>query len=113
MLADLPRRLLLSLALTLLLEGAFARLCRVRGRRNACLVLLVNLLTNPPVALVGNLFPLWPAHLALEAAAVLVEGAVYARLAEGLRRPFLFSLGANAFSYLTGAALSALLSALS
>ena len=112
-LADLPRRLLLSLALTLLLEGAFARLCRVRGRRNACLVLLVNLLTNPPVALVGNLFPLWPVHLALEAAAVLVEGAVYARLAEGLRRPLLFSLGANAFSYLTGAALSALLSALS
>mgnify|MGYP006909150137 CR=1 FL=1 len=112
MLADLPRRLLLSLALTLLLEGAFARLCRVR-RRNACLVLLVNLLTNPPVALVGNLFPFWPAHLALEAAAVLVEGAIYARLAEGLRRPLLFSLGANAFSYLTGAALSALLSALS
>ena len=34
-------------------------------------------------------------------------------LAEGLRRPLLFSLGANAFSYLTGAALSALLSALS
>ncbi|HIS21755.1 MAG TPA: hypothetical protein IAB43_12360 [Candidatus Spyradocola merdavium] len=113
MLADLPRRLLLSLALTLLLEGAFARLCRVRGRRNACLVLLVNLLTNPPVALVGNLFPFWPVHLALEAAAVLVEGAIYARLAEGLRRPLLFSLGANAFSYLTGAALRALLSALS
>ena len=78
MLADLPRRLLLSLALTLLLEGAFARLCRVRGRRNACLVLLVNLLTNPPVALVGTLFPFWPVHLALEAAAVLVEGAIYA-----------------------------------
>ena len=77
MLADLPRRLLLSLALTLLLEGAFARLCRVRGRRNACLVLLVNLLTNPPVALVGNLFPFWPVHLALEAAAVLVEGAEF------------------------------------
>ena len=61
----------------------------------------------------GNLFPLWPVHLALEAAAVLVEGAIYARLAEGLRRPLLFSLGANAFSYLTGAALRALLSALS
>ena len=113
MFADLPRLLALSLGLTLLLEGAFALACGVRGRRNGLLVLLVNGLTNPPVALLGILFPLWPVHLLLEAAAVLAEGALYARLGQGIRRPFWFSLGANAFSYLAGAALNALLGTLS
>ncbi len=108
--AGLPGRLALSLLFTLVLESGFAAAAHLRGRRNYLLLLLLNLLTNPPVALLGNLFPHPAAHLLLETAAVLVEGALYARLGEGMRRPYLFSLGANAFSYLAGLALSPLLS---
>ena len=33
---------------------------------------------------------------------MLTEGAIYRARADWLRRPFLFSLAINAFSYLTG-----------
>ena len=39
---------------------------------------------------------------AMELAAVLTEGLIYRARADWLRRPFLFSLAINAFSYLTG-----------
>ena len=51
----LIRSLIVSLALTLMLELGFALILGVRGRRNLALVALVNVLTNPPVVLLCSL----------------------------------------------------------
>ena len=100
--------LAVSLALTLVLEEGFALVWGLRGRRELGTVALVNVLTNPPVVLlyhiaVGLLG--WNAAvvtLVLETAAVLVEWRYYRLCSEQLRRPLLFALLANAFSYGAG-----------
>ena len=94
--------LLVSLLLTLLLECAFAFVAGARTPRRLLLVALVNVLTNPPVVLLCTLFPSPLLTAAMELAAVLTEGLIYRARADWLRRPFLFSLAINAFSYLTG-----------
>jgi len=92
-----------SLALTLAFELAFALLWGLRGR-DLLLCCLVNLLTNPPVVLLALLWrhfgpnPAWLPVPLLEAGAVLIEGHFYRWDGERVRRPFLFSLCANAFS---------------
>ena len=100
--------LAISLALTLALEEAFALVWGLRGRRELGTVALVNLLTNPPAVLlyhtaVGLLG--WSALVmtaVLETAAVLVEWRYYRLCSQQLRRPLLFALLANAFSYGAG-----------
>lgn len=100
--------LAISLALTLVLEEAFALVWGLRGRRELGTVALVNVLTNPPVVLlyhtaVGLLG--WNAAVVtavLETAAVLVEWRYYRLCSQQLRRPLLFALLANAFSYGAG-----------
>lgn len=100
--------LAISLALTLVLEEAFALVWGLRGRRELGTVALVNILTNPPVVLlyhtaVGLLG--WSALLVtavLETAAVLVEWRYYRLCSRQLTRPFWFALLANAFSYGAG-----------
>ncbi len=100
--------LVMSLALTLALEELFALLWDLRGRRELGTVALVNVLTNPPVVLlyhtaVGLLG--WNAAVVtavLETAAVLVEWRYYRLCSQQLRRPLLFALLANAFSYGAG-----------
>lgn len=100
--------LAISLALTLVLEEAFALVWGLRGRRELGTVALVNILTNPPVVLlyhtaVGLLG--WNALLVtavLETAAVLVEWRYYRLCSRQLTRPFWFALLANAFSYGAG-----------
>ena len=93
-----------SLALTLAFEGLFALLWGLRGR-DLLLCCLVNVLTNPPVVLCALLWrsfgpgPDWLPVPLLEAGAVLAEGYFYRRNGERVRRPFLMSLCANAFSY--------------
>lgn len=100
--------LLISLGLTIILELIFCLFFKLRGSHNFSLVVLVNILTNPPVVLLNHLLrqntdlPWVLLVLVLEITAVLVEGLYYRRYAEDIRRPFLFSLGANAFSYLSG-----------
>ena len=94
--------LLVSLLLTLLLECAFAFVAGARTPRRLLLVALVNVLTNPPVVMLCTLFPSPLLTAVMELAAVLTEGAIYRARADWLRRPFLFSLAINAFSYLTG-----------
>lgn len=94
--------LLVSLLLTLLLECAFAFVTGARTPRRLLLVVLVNVLTNPIVVLLCTLFPSPLLTAVMELAAVLTEGAIYRARADWLRRPFLFSLVINAFSYLTG-----------
>ena len=102
---QLVESLAVSLALTLTLEILLALLCRVRGWHNLLLVALVNLMTNPPVVLTHNLL-LLDAPIAftiiLEAVVVALEGLCYKLCGKGIKRPYLFSLGANAFSYTAG-----------
>lgn len=101
----------ISLGLTLLLELLLARLCRLQGR-DYLLVILVNILTNPAVvyldmvcgALLPNGRDLW--QIPLEAAAIATEGFCYARFARSVRRPWMFSLVANLFSYGCGLLIS-------
>lgn len=93
----------LSLALTLILEGAIALIWGLR-RRDLLLFVLANVLTNPMAVLLHALFPGRAVTAALEAGAVLVEGALYHRLGSGVRRPWLFSLCANVFSFCVGLA---------
>ena len=104
--------LVVSLLLTLLLEEGFALAWGLRGRRELALAALVNCLTNPPVVLLyhtavglGHWSPALAAAV-LECGAVVVEWRCYKAFSEQLRRPFLFSLLANAFSYGTGCVIS-------
>ena len=89
-----------SLGLTLLFESVFALCWGLRGKREFFILFLANLLTNPVVVCLYYSFP--PAQklvLLLELAAVLTEWLCYRTCSEKLKRPFLFALFANAFSY--------------
>lgn len=97
--------LVVSLLLTLLFEEGFAFLWGLRGRRELTIIALVNLLTNPVVVLAyhttTDLFG-WPPVLVtavLETGAVVVEWYFLKACSEQLKRPFLFALLANTFSY--------------
>ena len=105
-------RLAVSLALTVIIEGAFALLWGVRGRRELALTVLVNCLTNPAVVLLRHTaVRLWrwsaaPVTAVLECAAAAVEWRCYRAFSEQIRRPLLFSLFANAVSFGTGCLLN-------
>ncbi len=96
-----PIDFVLPLALTISLEGAVALVWGLR-RRNLLLLVLVNVLTNPAAVLLHALFPGGAVTAALELGAVAAEGACYKRLGRAVRRPWLFSLSANAFSFCLG-----------
>lgn len=97
------RPLAVSLALTLVLEGAFALLWGVKERRDWLLVVLVNVVTNP---IVVSLYCLgldsWPEVAALELTAVAAEWLAYRRWGRGVRPALLFSVCANCFSFFSG-----------
>ena len=106
--------LAVSLALTLVFEEAFALAWGLRGRRELGLVALMNCLTNPPVVLLyytaAGLWH-WNAILSavvLEAAAVAVEWRCCRAYSEQVKRPFLFALFINLFSYGAGCAINLL-----
>ena len=99
--------LAVSLCLTLVLESLFYLLVKQKSLRDWAVVLLVNVLTNPIVVLVSVLTHLdgWKnafLTVGLEAAAVLCEGVFYKLCAAEIKKPFVFSLCANAFSYIFG-----------
>lgn len=106
---------LIPLVLTILLEEGFALLWGLQGRRQLWLAALVNCLTNPPVNLLYSILttlrglPPLPVAAFLETVVVLVEWMCYRHLDSGIRRPFLLSLCANAFSYAAGYLLQILL----
>lgn len=106
---DLPLTLLISLALTLIFELGFAFCAGQRTPRRLLLVVLVNTLTNPVVVLLHVLFPHPCLTLLLEICAILIEGFIYRTCADSIRRPYLFSLAINAFSYGCGEILNHLL----
>lgn len=93
----------LSLLLTLVFEGMIAFVWGLR-KRDLLLFVLVNVLTNPAAVLLHALFPGWGVTAVLEAGVVLVEGVLYQRLGYAVRRPWLFSLCANVFSFCIGLA---------
>ena len=100
--------LAISLLLTLAFEEGFALLWGLRGRRELGLVALVNCLTNPPVVLLYyTATGLWrwnaiPVTIVLEGLAVLVEWRCYRAYSEQVKRPFVFALLINLFSYGAG-----------
>lgn len=106
--------LAVSLLLTLVFEELFALVWGLRGRRELGLVALVNVLTNPTVVLLYHTAAAlwrWNAVLVtavLEAAAVLVEWRCYRAYAEQVKRPFLFALLVNLFSYGAGCVINLL-----
>ena len=98
----------ISLALTLVLEEGFALAWGLRGRRELGLVALVNCLTNPPVVLLYH-SAVWltgwnPMAVAavLESIAVLVEWRCYRAYSEQVKRPSIFAVLINLFSYGAG-----------
>ncbi len=98
---DLILSLCLSLLITELIECAFALLT---GKRGKALILcgLVNLVTNPAVVLLRFVLSGgWTVVVLLEGTAVLAEGGFY-RYSGLYKRPFLFSLAANALSFFLG-----------
>lgn len=103
---DLLLSLLISLLLTLAIELSYALLRGIKGR-NLLVVLLCNCLTNPPVVLLHSMarmnghIPMAPVVIVLEVAAILVEWWCY-KSASCVKKPFWFSLQANALSYFLG-----------
>lgn len=97
-----------SLGLTLFLELSLCALLGYRSKRALLVAALANLLTNPPVVLgyilltEKGIINGFSAAAILEAAAVTVEWLCYKYRLPQARRPFLLSLGLNAFSYFTG-----------
>jgi len=97
-----------SLAATVVLELLLCLVLGYRSKRTVLLVVLVNILTNPSVVLCYYLlsvvygFPEVTVIAALELAVVFVEWLCYKYRAVEIKRPFLFSLGLNCFSYFIG-----------
>lgn len=103
----------LSLSATLGLELLFALFWGLNGR-DWCLLVLVNLLTNPPAVVLywllcrwGGLSP-WAVVPLLEGCVVLVEGNWYQTLGQSLSHPWRFALLVNLFSYSAGAVMQTL-----
>lgn len=96
--------LLTALALTLIFELLFALLWGVR-KNGLLLVLLMNVMTNPAVNLLHYITVYllgWPAVwvvLVLEIAVVVTEGLC---CKDVIKRPWLFALLINGFSYTMG-----------
>ncbi|MCI7768530.1 MAG: hypothetical protein MSJ26_11210 [Oscillospiraceae bacterium] len=106
-----------ALLLTILLEGLFGVIWGVRGGRDYLIMLLANVLTNPLVNVIhsfcayelrfGRIIMLLITFF-LEAGAVTAEGFVYKSRTD-IKKPILFSLCANGFSFLCGIILNILM----
>ena len=111
MIPALLTALAVSLAMTLVLETGFFLISGKRDKKDLLLLLMVNIITNPVVVLsfwmltiftrVNSIFIVIP----LEVLAILVEGFCYKKYGRSFKRPYLFSLSANAFSYTIGSLL--------
>lgn len=100
--------LALSLGLTLAIEVPLAFLFGLRKGTDLLCVTLVNVVTNPPLVLILNLYllrgvPPWYLVALLEVAAVAVEALFYRKcLTRCPFHPLLLSLILNGISYLGG-----------
>ncbi len=102
-----------SLSLTLILELVFALTFKVRNQ-SLLIVIFANILTNPAVVMLHLLlcrycaFPEVPVVLVSEISAIILEWLIYSHCTD-IKKPFLFSLAANAFSYSCGLLAGALI----
>ena len=107
--------LAVSLGLTIVLEETFGWMWGVRNRWDMTLVVLVNVLTNPAVVYLYYMNMIvvgWNRILVtvfLEMAAAAAEGLCYGAAGRGIRHPWLFSAGANLFSFMMGTVLALLI----
>ena len=109
----------ISLTATLILETGFfllawaldkncVLLIKAHVKKDIILVVMVNVVTNPAVVLLYWLAALYTnlntifVSAALEISAVLTEGYYYNKYGRGFKRPYLFSVAANAFSFGVG-----------
>jgi hypothetical protein len=108
MMLKLISALAISLGLTLVLESAFFFIVGMRNRKDFLLLLLVNIITNPVVVLTYSLFVQYTnlapviVLIPLELFAIIAEGCYYKKYGLSFKRPYFFSIGANAFSYCIG-----------
>lgn len=100
---------LTCLILTIVLEWLLAVIIRVKSRTDYLIMLLVNIMTNPPVVLLQSVLILkfglniYFVTAVLEITAVLVEGYVYSKGFDYKRiNPYVLSLMFNGFSYFVG-----------
>lgn len=106
--------LAISLALTIVLELGFGMILGIRNPWDMTLVILVNLLTNPAVVFLYYVNLLYMGQnqaavtAALEIGAAAAEGLCYRAASRRIRRPWLFSAGANLFSFTVGATITSL-----
>jgi hypothetical protein len=97
--------LIISLLLTILLETGFFLITGKRRQKDLRLVVLVNVITNPIVVLsywLAVRYTNWhPAAvlIPLELLAILVEGNYYKKYGQDFRKPYLFAITANIFSF--------------
>ena len=104
----LVHALLLSLLLTVILETGFFLLTGKKDKKDLLLVVLVNILTNPAVVLLYYItvtYTNWNPtviKIPLELFAVITEGYYYKKYGRSFRRPYLFSIAANMFSFWIG-----------
>ena len=98
----------ISLASTIILEAVFFLLSGKRNKKDLLLLVLVNVLTNPAVVLLYRLcrdYTNWNTfviQIPLEVFAVLTEGYCLKKYGLEFKRPYLFSISVNAFSYGAG-----------
>ena len=104
------KELLISLGLTLALEGLYGLLWGLKGRRNWLLLGLVNVVTNPVAVVLYRLVSRsWVFVAVLECAVVLAEWRAYRAWSKEGRTGFVFALCANCFSFFGGLLLNYLI----
>ena len=105
---ELLMALAISLAMTLVLEAGFFFVIGKRNRKDLLLVVMVNILTNPVVVLLYWLCAFYTSWnltfviVPLEFFAIATEGYCYSKFGQTFKRPYMFSLAANVFSYTVG-----------
>lgn len=117
MIAYLVEMFGVSLIFTIVIELTAALLLGASGKKALLLVILVNVLTNPPAVLLNWLCRLYitgylrmPVQAVTEAAVTAAEAGIYCSFAKDTRfrikRPVILAITANACSWLFGVILS-------
>ena len=110
MINNLPLYMVISLLLTLAIEGLGSLILGIRNKMDSLVVFLVNVLTNPIVVSVTFLLGFYfgtsaniTSLVILEIAAFLTEGFIYSKtLSYKKLNPYLVSIILNASSYFLG-----------
>jgi len=105
---ELLTALAVSLIFTVILEAGFFLLTGKRSKKDLLLTVMANIITNPAVVLLYWLAVLNTGFnraiikIPLELFAILTEGYYYKKYGQDFKRPYLFSVAANVFSFSIG-----------